>query len=95
MPIGIKMNEDGTPTPYATTVSFKAEVTTAGDYGQYSSNALRFATREEAESYAYELSIRWTAVRDWRVIESTDPVTEGTQLIREFAASFLTEGRRQ
>jgi hypothetical protein len=37
-----------------------------------SSNGLRFATREDAESYALNLAMRWTAVRDWEVRESAD-----------------------
>lgn len=37
-------------------------------------NALRFATKEEAEKYVLNLFFRWTLVRDTRVVESTDPV---------------------
>ena len=54
--------------------SFKAEVTTAGDGGKYSSNAARFATREEAVGYLVNLAWRWTAVAGTRVVESDDPV---------------------
>ncbi len=42
--------------------------------GTWSSNALVFATREEAESNAIALMNRWLLVDDTRVIESTDPV---------------------
>jgi hypothetical protein len=56
--------------------SFKVEVTTAGDKGVYSSNAVRFATKGEAESYGTDLAWRWTAVQDWRVVESEDEVTQ-------------------
>jgi hypothetical protein len=58
-----------------TAASFKAEVL-ADASGEFVSNGLRFATREAAESYAQDLAMRWTAVRDWRVVESTDPVTQ-------------------
>ena len=54
--------------------SFKVEVTTAGDHGTYASNALRFATHEEAVLYGGDLYVRWTAVKDWRVVESEDEV---------------------
>ncbi len=50
---------------------YKAEFTTAGDGGSYATNGLMFATRDEAEHYAYALATRWTAVRDWRIREAT------------------------
>jgi hypothetical protein len=42
--------------------------------GWFHSNALRFATAEEAEHYATNLAATWEAVRDVRVVESSDPV---------------------
>lgn len=42
--------------------------------GTWAGNALRFATMLEAEQYAFDLSMRWTLVRDTRVVESDDPV---------------------
>jgi|TARA_Y100000310_G_C20642164_1_gene794598 hypothetical protein len=51
--------------------SFLAEVI-ADSSGTWATNALRFATRADAEAYAVDLSTRWTAVRDWRVVESDD-----------------------
>ena len=53
--------------------SFKAEVI-ADSSGTWAGNGLRFATRAEAEVYAKDLYSRWTAVKEWRVVESTDPV---------------------
>jgi hypothetical protein len=38
--------------------------------GQWAGNRLRFATKEEAETYVAELSL----VRHTRVVESSDPV---------------------
>ena len=55
--------------------SFKAEVI-ADNSGVWCSNGLRFKTREEAEIYAKDLSYRWTAVREWRVVESDDEPTK-------------------
>lgn len=55
--------------------SWKAEVI-ADNSGQWVSNALRFATRKEAEDYVFDLMMRWTLVRDTRVVESSDPVNE-------------------
>ncbi len=40
------------------------------DSGQWAGNRLRFATKEEAETYLAELFL----VRNTRVIESSDPV---------------------
>jgi hypothetical protein len=40
------------------------------DSRQWAGNALRFATKEEAETYLAELSV----VRNTRVVESVDPV---------------------
>jgi hypothetical protein len=54
-------------------MSYKAEVI-ADSSGEWVANALRFPTREMAEKYGADLSMRWTAVREWRVVESEDPV---------------------
>jgi hypothetical protein len=54
-------------------MSFKPEVQT-DNTGKWYDNALRFATREEAEAQVHDLSYRWLAVRETRVVESDDPV---------------------
>ena len=54
-------------------MSFKPTVSTDSS-GKFYDNALRFATKEEAEISARDLASRWLLVRDWRVEESTDPV---------------------
>ena len=56
--------------------SFKAEVI-ADSSGEWTGNALRFSTRAKAESYVADLAMRWTSVRETRVVESGDPVYEG------------------
>jgi hypothetical protein len=53
--------------------SFKPEVV-ADSTGKFCGNALRFATRQEAEDYVDDLALRWTAVSQTRVIESDDEV---------------------
>jgi hypothetical protein len=55
--------------------SWKPEVI-ADSSGQWVGNQLRFATKERAESYVADLMMRWTSVRETRVVESDDPVTE-------------------
>ncbi len=55
------------------TRSYKPEVI-ADSGGTWCGNALRFATREEAEANVLNLSMRWMLVRDTRVVESDDPV---------------------
>lgn len=54
-------------------MSWKPEVI-ADSSGKWCGNALRFATREEAEQQVTDLSMRWLAVRDTRVVECADPV---------------------
>lgn len=54
-------------------VSYAAEVI-ADNSGKFCGNALRFATYAEADAYAIDLAMRWTAVRETRVVESSDPV---------------------
>jgi len=53
--------------------SFSPEVI-ADAGGNWTGNALRFATRQEAEGWVADLAYRWTAVRGTRVVESDDPV---------------------
>ena len=53
--------------------SYKPEVQT-DNTGKWYGNALRFATREEAESNARDLMFRWFAVSAYRATESDDPV---------------------
>ncbi len=47
---------------------FRVEVV-ADQYGGWHGNGLEFDTRDEAEVYAIGLMARWTAVRDWRIVE--------------------------
>jgi hypothetical protein len=54
-------------------MSFKPEVI-ADASGKWAGNALRFATRGEAEAYVADLARRWTLVRETRVVESEDAV---------------------
>lgn len=54
-------------------MSFKPEVSTDGGK-TFTSNALRFATHDEAKASASALMMRWLAVTDIRVSESDDPV---------------------
>jgi hypothetical protein len=56
-------------------MSWKAEVI-ADSSGKFCGNGLRFATKGEAERYAKDLMYRWTLVREWRVVESDEPVNE-------------------
>jgi hypothetical protein len=54
--------------------SWAPQVKTGNDPTFYS-NALRFATEQEARENAHELMGRWMAVVDYRAVESEDPVT--------------------
>lgn len=54
-------------------MSFKPVVKTGSDPKWYD-NALRFATKEEAELSARDLANRWMLVTDYSAQESGDPV---------------------
>lgn len=47
----------------------------ADNSGQWAGNALRFATKEEAEANVKNLEWRWYAVKETRVVPTQDPVT--------------------
>lgn len=49
--------------------SFKAEMHVGN---KWYSNALRFATENEAKAYALNLFSRWTVPDDWRIAQSDD-----------------------
>ena len=55
-------------------MSFKPEVI-ADNSGKWCGNALAFATEVEAKAWASDLASRWFSVREYRVVESTEPVT--------------------
>jgi len=44
----------------------------ADSTGKFVGNALRFPTQEEAAQNVFDLSMRWFAVRETRVVESED-----------------------
>jgi hypothetical protein len=54
-------------------MSWKPEVI-ADSSGKWCGNALRFATKEEAEANVHDLMMRWMLVRETRVVECADPV---------------------
>jgi len=54
-------------------MSFKPEVI-ADSSGKWTPNQLRFATEAEAKVWNDDLALRWTLVRDTRVVECDDPV---------------------
>ena len=53
--------------------SWKPEVQIDGT-GTWYGNGLRFATQDEAARNAFDLGLRWTAVRKHRAAESDEPV---------------------
>lgn len=54
-------------------MSWKPEVI-ADDSGKWCPNGMAFATKDEAERWAADLSMRWIAVREYRAVESDEPV---------------------
>jgi hypothetical protein len=55
--------------------SFKVGVKTPGDLS-WTSNGVRWPTREQAKAAGADLAARWTAVVGWTVLESTDEPNE-------------------
>jgi hypothetical protein len=53
------------------TQSYKVGVKTQGDK-DWVSNGLRFKTEEDAKAYGQDLFCRWTAVNEWKVLESEE-----------------------
>lgn len=51
--------------------SWKPEVV-ADSSDQWTPNGLAFARKEDAETWVSDLSMRWTAVRDTRVVPSEE-----------------------
>ena len=67
-------------------MSYKPEVNTAGDReGVFTGNALRFETKAAAQNYVVDLMMRWTAVRETRVVDSDDPVSD-SPTVRQYEA---------
>ncbi|RPJ64676.1 MAG: hypothetical protein EHM23_00005 [Acidobacteria bacterium] len=58
-------------------MTWKVEVQ-ADNTGTWAGNALRFEYELIARQYARDLMSRWTAVRDYRIVEVDDPVNEST-----------------
>ena len=48
----------------------------ADDSGKWAGNGLRFSTKEAAEAWALDLSMRWILVRETRAVPSSDPVNQ-------------------
>ena len=45
--------------------------------GQWSENAMRFETKEEAEGHAKDIFSRWTQPTDWRVVQIRKAIIRG------------------
>ena len=48
---------------------FKVEVQ-ADTTGTWAGNGKQFDTVEKATTYALDLQMRWTSVREWRIVEA-------------------------
>lgn len=58
--------------------SYRVEVV-ADSTGNWVGNALVFVDLEEAKQYAIDLFSRWTAVREWRVIDDAGNPVAGSE----------------
>ena len=59
-------------------MNYRVEVI-ADSSGQFVGNMLEFDSPAEARRYAHDLYARWTAVRDWRVVDADGVVVESSQ----------------
>jgi hypothetical protein len=55
---------------------YKVEVI-ADNSGEWVGNGLRFDTKAAAEIYAFDLMMRWTLVRNTRIVELEDEQQSG------------------
>ena len=69
-------------------MSYKPEVI-ADNSGKWVGNMLRFATEREAKIYVDDLAMRWTLVRQTRVVECSDPVTARIDLVGEHQCKLV------
>jgi hypothetical protein len=60
------------PTTISNPSSYAPQVQADGS-GNWYGNALRFATEQEAQANVNDLFMRWTSVRETRVMPSDDP----------------------
>ncbi len=72
-------------------MSWKIELV-VDDSGEWEGDPLRFETEREALAYARDLELRWSAVRDKRVVKSEDPVNQSWPQRRDRARSTKNSG---
>jgi hypothetical protein len=53
-------------------MSYRVDVLASGE-SKYVSNGIRLATRKEATAYGEDISGRWMAVKDWKIVASKEP----------------------
>ena len=70
-------------------MSWRPMVKTGGP--DWAGNSLVFATEREAEMWAGDLAMRWTAVSDWAAHESNDAVTHTINELGEMRAVDYVE----
>jgi len=61
-------------------MQYKVEVNTVSCLpGVFTSNGVVYDTHDAAKTAAISLSQRWTAVKDWRVVDTQGNVHQGSQ----------------
>lgn len=66
-------------------MSYKVEVKTVND-STWTGNGLYFETYSLADNYGFDLSCRWFAVEEYRVVESDQPVNR-------FSCDYIEGGK--
>ncbi len=73
---------------------FKVEVI-ADASGEWCSNALEFASEQDARDYAQDLARRWTTVRGWRVVPVDDGHADFVRADKRFARDHDEANRKR
>jgi hypothetical protein len=73
---------------------YKVEVS-ADSSGTFATNGLLFETKAEAETYALDLSCRWTAVRETRIRRATKQEISSGMRSGPYGPKSETESERK
>ncbi len=72
-------------------MGYGGEVHTFGDAeGVYTGNGVTFATEKEAAVYVEDLAMRWTSVKDFRVVGKDEPVNREIKFVEDGPCEMRT-----
>ena len=65
-------------------MGFKAEMLAAGTVDEWNANGLVFKTSRAADLYGFDLLLRWTGAREYRVTEVDDEPTMDSHTVQMY-----------